>query len=110
LLKHESVQSSVEGFYTEEKMKKIFESANDCMVFLDRSGRILNVNGKAVQVFGGSKKELRQPLLLSHNSASRSSLSLLSPMMQKTKIHMVELKLTHRWFLNWVKQNFQKKS
>jgi len=43
---------------SEEKFRNIFESANDCMIYLDRSGRILEVNRKAVQVFGGSKKEL----------------------------------------------------
>jgi PAS domain S-box-containing protein len=43
---------------SEEKFRNIFESANDCIIYLDRSGRILDVNGKAVQVFGGSKKEL----------------------------------------------------
>jgi PAS domain S-box-containing protein len=43
---------------SEEKFRSIFESASDCMIFLDRSGRILDVNRKAVEVFGGSKKEL----------------------------------------------------
>jgi len=43
---------------SEEKFRKIFESANDCLIYLDRSGRILDVNEKAVQVFGGLKEEL----------------------------------------------------
>lgn len=43
---------------SEEKFRNIFESANDGLIYLDRSGRILDVNGKAVEVFGGSKKEL----------------------------------------------------
>jgi len=43
---------------SEEKFRKIFEGANDCMVFLDRFGRILEVYGKAMEVFGGSKEEL----------------------------------------------------
>jgi two-component system cell cycle sensor histidine kinase/response regulator CckA len=43
---------------SEEKFRDIFERASDAMIFLDRSGKILDVNGKAVQVFGGSKKEL----------------------------------------------------
>ena len=43
---------------SEEKFRNIFESANDCMIYLDRSGRIVDVNEKAVQVFGGPKKEL----------------------------------------------------
>jgi PAS domain S-box-containing protein len=41
-----------------EKFRKIFENANDCMLYLDKSGRILEVNRKAMEVFGGSKKEL----------------------------------------------------
>jgi PAS domain S-box-containing protein len=43
---------------SEEKFRGIFESANDCIVFLDESGKILNVNRKAVEVFGGLKEEL----------------------------------------------------
>jgi two-component system sporulation sensor kinase A len=43
---------------SEEKFRKIFESANDGMIHLDRFGRILNVNEKTVQLFGGSKEEL----------------------------------------------------
>ena len=42
---------------SEEKFRNIFESANDCMIYLDRSGRILDVNRKALEVFGGSKEE-----------------------------------------------------
>jgi len=43
---------------SEEKFRNIFESANDAMIYLDRSGRILDVNRKAVEVFGGSKEEV----------------------------------------------------
>lgn len=43
---------------SEEKYRNIFENANDAMICLDRSGRILDVNRKAVEVFGGSKEEL----------------------------------------------------
>jgi len=43
---------------SEEKFRKIFQSANDSIIYLDTSGRIIDVNEKAVQVFGGSKKEL----------------------------------------------------
>jgi PAS domain S-box-containing protein len=43
---------------SEEKFRNIFESANDCMIYLDKYGRILDANRKAVEVFGGSKKEL----------------------------------------------------
>jgi len=43
---------------SEEKFRNIFESASDAMIYLDRSGRILDFNRKAVELFGGSKKEL----------------------------------------------------
>ena len=43
---------------SEEKFRSIFESANDCMIYLDKSGRILDVNRKALEVFGGSRKEV----------------------------------------------------
>jgi len=43
---------------SEEKFRKIFESANDGMVYLDRLGRVLDVNERAVELFCGSKEEL----------------------------------------------------
>ncbi len=43
---------------SEEKFRSIFENATDCMIYLDKSGRILDVNRKAVEVFGGAKNEL----------------------------------------------------
>jgi len=43
---------------SEQKFRNIFESASDAMIYLDRTGRILDVNQKAISVFGGSKKEL----------------------------------------------------
>ncbi|MFB0524021.1 MAG: PAS domain S-box protein [Phycisphaerae bacterium] len=43
---------------SEKKFKGIFEHANDGIVYLDSSGKILDVNKKAVQLFGGSKKEI----------------------------------------------------
>jgi PAS domain S-box-containing protein len=42
----------------EEKFRKIFESASDGMVYLDTSGRILDVNERAIRLFGGTKEEL----------------------------------------------------
>jgi PAS domain S-box-containing protein len=42
----------------EEKFRKIFENANDSLIYLDTSGRIIEVNEKAIQTFGGSKEEL----------------------------------------------------
>jgi len=43
---------------SEEKFRNIFGSANDSMIYLDSSGRILDVNRKAVELYGGSKEEL----------------------------------------------------
>jgi len=43
---------------SEEKFRKIFESASDAMIYLDKTGRILGVNRKTVEVYGGPEKEL----------------------------------------------------
>lgn len=43
---------------SEEKFRKIFDSANDALIYLNGSGRILDVNRKAIEVFGGARKEL----------------------------------------------------
>jgi PAS domain S-box-containing protein len=43
---------------SEVKFRSIFESANDCFFYLDKSGRIIDINQKAVQLFGRSKEEL----------------------------------------------------
>jgi two-component system sporulation sensor kinase A len=42
----------------EEKFRKIFENANDCFIYLNTQGTILDVNKKAAQVFGGLREEL----------------------------------------------------
>ena len=39
-------------------IKDAFEGVSDCLIFLDMSGRILDLNKKAAQVFGRSRKEL----------------------------------------------------
>jgi PAS domain S-box-containing protein len=43
---------------SEEKFRNLFEGANDGFIFLDRAGKILEVNRKATEIFGGPKKEL----------------------------------------------------
>jgi PAS domain S-box-containing protein len=43
---------------SEEKFRRIYEGASDAMVYLDKSGKILEVNKKVVELFGGSKEEL----------------------------------------------------
>ena len=42
----------------EVKLKNIFENASECIIFLDKSGRIADVNRKTLEVFGGSKDEV----------------------------------------------------
>jgi PAS domain S-box-containing protein len=43
---------------SEEKFRNLFDNANDAMIYLDGSGRILDVNTRTVEVFGGTKEEL----------------------------------------------------
>ncbi|MFQ6060291.1 MAG: PAS domain S-box protein, partial [Thermoplasmata archaeon] len=43
---------------SEEKFRNIFESANDGLACLDMSGKIVDVNERAAEIFGSSKKEL----------------------------------------------------
>ena len=43
---------------SEEKFKNLFESASDAIIYLDSSGRILDANIQAVEVFGVSKPEV----------------------------------------------------
>lgn len=43
---------------SENKYRTLFESANDSLILLDASGRIVDVNKMAGEVFGGSKEEL----------------------------------------------------
>ena len=43
---------------SEEKFRSIFENANDGFVYLDKSGKILDVNRKAVEIFGGTREEI----------------------------------------------------
>ncbi len=42
----------------EEKFRSIFDNASDGILFLDTSGRILNVNESVVRIFGDSSDEL----------------------------------------------------
>jgi len=43
---------------SEEKFKNLFESAHDAIIYLDRTGRILEANKQVVEVFGVSKPEV----------------------------------------------------
>jgi PAS domain S-box-containing protein len=43
---------------SEEKLKSIFAGTNDGIVFLDKFGKILDINKKTAEIFGGSEKEL----------------------------------------------------
>jgi two-component system sensor histidine kinase/response regulator len=42
----------------EHKFRNLFEKANDAFVYLDKFGKILDVNAKTLKIFGGSKDEL----------------------------------------------------
>ena len=42
----------------EEKFRNIFENASDGIIYLDKSGKILDVNNKAMEFFGGGKSDL----------------------------------------------------
>ena len=43
---------------SEKRFRNIFEKANDGIIFLDSIGKILDINEKALHVFGGSKDEV----------------------------------------------------
>ncbi|MCJ7771477.1 PAS domain S-box protein, partial [Candidatus Bathyarchaeota archaeon] len=43
---------------SEEKFRNLFDRANDAIMYLDRHGRILDVNGRTVEMFGGTREEL----------------------------------------------------
>jgi len=43
---------------SEEKYRNIFESANDAIIYLGRSGKILDVNEKTVEISGWKREEL----------------------------------------------------
>ncbi len=43
---------------SEEELRSFFENAKDCLIIIDRLGRIRRVNEKAAQIYGGTKEEL----------------------------------------------------
>jgi len=57
-LKTKTEQAEQINQESEEKFQKIFEPVSDGLIYLDRTGKILDVNKKAVQIYGGQKKEL----------------------------------------------------
>ncbi|MDH5663956.1 MAG: PAS domain-containing protein, partial [Candidatus Bathyarchaeota archaeon] len=65
LLKHEGVQSSVEGVCTEEELKEsrkefqtLFNRMPDPVVIVDKMGKILAVNDKTEEITGFKREEL----------------------------------------------------
>ena len=42
----------------EHKFRNISEQANDAFIYLDKFGKILDVNAKAIEMFGGAKEKL----------------------------------------------------
>lgn len=43
---------------SQEQFKNIFESSNDPIVYFDRLGNVIDLNEKAVQIYGSPKKEI----------------------------------------------------
>lgn len=43
---------------SEQKYKNLFMQANDAIAYLDSFGRIIDVNNKVIELYGGSKKDL----------------------------------------------------
>jgi len=43
---------------SEDKFRNLFDDASDAIIYLDRYGRILDVNGRAIETFGGTREEL----------------------------------------------------
>jgi PAS domain S-box-containing protein len=43
---------------SEAKLRNVLEKANECIIFLDKTGQILDVNRKTREVFGYSKREV----------------------------------------------------
>jgi len=56
IIKHQRANQALRE--SEERFKNILQSANDCIVFADKHGKILDVNEKGVEMYGGQKKEL----------------------------------------------------
>jgi PAS domain-containing protein len=42
----------------EEKYKAVFESAGDIMMLIDKKGRIIDINGKSVEISGYGKEDV----------------------------------------------------
>ncbi|MCX6819153.1 MAG: PAS domain S-box protein [Candidatus Aenigmarchaeota archaeon] len=43
---------------SDARLRNIFDGVNDALIYLDSSGTIIDINKKAVQIFGGTPKEL----------------------------------------------------
>jgi PAS domain S-box-containing protein len=43
---------------SQEQYKRLFDRANDSLIYLDDSGRIIDLNEKAVEIFGGRRDEI----------------------------------------------------
>ncbi|MFC1852201.1 PAS domain S-box protein [candidate division CSSED10-310 bacterium] len=43
---------------SEEKFRTIFENVHDALIYLDHQGKIIDVNEKAINLYGGSRHEL----------------------------------------------------
>jgi PAS domain S-box-containing protein len=43
---------------SQEQYKRLFDRANDSLIYIDDSGRIIDLNEKAVEIFGGPRQEI----------------------------------------------------
>ena len=59
----------------EEKYKAVFESAGDIMMLIDKKGRIIDINGKSVEISGYSKEDvLGKPIRVLSKILTKKSL------------------------------------
>jgi PAS domain-containing protein len=54
----EELTQEEKTIHSDEKFRSVFESTRDCLILLGSSGRIIDVNERTVDTFGGSKEEL----------------------------------------------------
>jgi PAS domain S-box-containing protein len=82
---------------SEEKFRSIFEGGADGIVYLDEYGKILDINKKAIEVFGGSAKELLGKRftkigIFSHKDTLALTRNLASILRRKKAIFEVDIK------------------
>lgn len=83
---------------SEERFKSLFESTTDGMIVLDAHGEIIDINNRAVELFGLDKENILKNNLLSMGILSPKALSIVVKQFQellsdnKSKSHETEIK------------------